>query len=201
MIYALVTNPIVLMVLCGFATFGIMFGAKYLYIGKTKKIKDEKVRRAVNLILGVISSVEISLTVMWFACDVLKISYLWHFAIASGFIATLLYLALEKVLGSEADAAGKVIIDFLSHSTLFEGKLSKDGAYSFIKQIATSIAKVENAKKQKEQNAVDGIAAKLDEFLSDGNITEDEKQKAKQLVEESGIAASVFYDKYSALLK
>ena len=82
MIYALVTNPIVLMVLCAFAAFGIMFGAKHLYIGKTKKIKDEKVRRAVNLLLGVISSVEISLTVMWIACDVLKIAYLWHFAIA-----------------------------------------------------------------------------------------------------------------------
>lgn len=201
MIYAIVTNPIVLMVLCGLATFGIMFIAKHLYLGQTKKIKDEKIRRVVNLLLGTFSSIEISLGVMWIVCDVFKMAYLWHFAIASGFIATFLYLALEKVLGAEIDAVGKVIIDFLSHSDMFEGKISKEGAYSFIKQIATSIAKVENAKKQKEQNAVDGVAAKLDQFLSDGIVTETERQEAKRIVEESGIAASVFYDKYSKLLK
>ena len=201
MIYAVVTNPIVLMVLCGLITFGLMFLAKHLYLGQTKKIKDEKIRRAVNLFLGVTSSVEIALGVMWGACDLLKIDYLWNFAIASGFIATLIYLAFEKILGAEADAAGKVIIDFISHSDMFDGKLSKDGAYSFIKQIASSIAKVEQAKKQKEQNAVDGVAAKLDEFLSDGNITEEEKKQAKKLVEDAGLDVSAFYDKYSALLR
>jgi hypothetical protein len=105
------------------------------------------------------------------------------------------------VLGAEADAAGKVILDFISHSEMFDGKLSKEGAYSFIKQMATSIAKVDDAKKQKERNAVDGVAAKLDEFLFDGKITEEEKRQAKKIVEESGIDVSAFYDKYSALLK
>jgi hypothetical protein len=201
MIYEIVTNPIVLMVLCGFATFGLMFGAKHLYLGRTKKIKDEKIRRVVNLVLGTASSVEIALAVMWGACDLLEIDYLWNFAIASGFVATLMYLAFEKVLGAEADAAGKVILDFISHSEMFDGKLSKEGAYSFIKQMATSIAKVDDAKKQKERNAVDGVAAKLDEFLFDGKITEEEKRQAKKIVEESGIDVSAFYDKYSALLK
>lgn len=201
MIYEIVTNPIVLMVLCGFATFGLMFGAKHLYLGQTKKIKDEKIRRVVNLVLGMASSVEIALMVMWGACDLLEIDYLWNFAIASGFVATLMYLAFEKVLGAEADAAGKVILDFISHSEMFEGTLSKEGAYSFIKQMATSIAKVDDAKKQKERDAVDGVAAKLDEFLFDGKITEEEKRQAKKIVEESGIDVSAFYDKYSALLK
>lgn len=201
MIYEIVTNPIVLMVLCGFATFGLMFGAKHLYLGRTKTIKDEKIRRVVNLALGTASSVEIALAVMWGACDLLEIDYLWNFAIASGFVATLMYLAFEKVLGAEADAAGKVILDFISHSEMFDGNLSKEGAYSFIKQMATSIAKVDDAKKQKERNAVDGVAAKLDEFLFDGKITEEEKRQAKKIVEESGIDVSAFYDKYSALLK
>ena len=179
MIYTIVTNPIVLMVLCAFATFGLMFAVKHLYLPQTKKIKNEQVRRAVNLAVGTSTSVEVALIVMWAACDMLKIDYLWNFAIAAGFIATLLYLALEKVLGAEADAAGKVILDFISHSDMFEGKLSKEGAYSFIKQVATSIAKVETAKKQKEQNAVDDVAARLDHFLSDGIITEEEKRQAK----------------------
>ena len=201
MIYEIVTNPIVLMVLCGFATFGLMFGAKHLYLGQTKIIKDEKIRRVVNLVLGTAFSVGIALAVMWGACDLLEIDYLWNFAIASGFVATLMYLAFEKVLGAEADAVGKVILDFISHSEMFDGKLSKEGAYSFIKQMATSIAKVDDAKKQKERNAVDGVAAKLDEFLFDGKITEEEKRQAKKIVEESGIDVSAFYDKYSALLK
>lgn len=201
MIYTIITNPIVLMVLCAVATFGLMFAAKHLYLPQTKKIKNEKTRRVANLACGVTSSIEIALGVMWVACDVLKIAYLWNFAIASGFAATLIYLALEKVLGAEADAAGKVILDFISHSDMFEGTLSKDGAYSFIKQISTSIAKVESAKKQKEQNAVDGVAARLDEFLSDGKITDEEKRQAKKLVEESGVDVSAFYDKYRALLQ
>jgi hypothetical protein len=201
MIYTIITNPIVLMVVVALATFGLMFAAKHLYLPQTKKIKNEKVRRTVNIGCGVASSIEIALGVMWVACDVLKIAYLWEFAIAAGFAATLLYLALEKVLGAEADAAGKVILDFLSHSDMFEGELSKDGAYSFIKQISASIAKVENAKKQREQNAVDGVAARLDAFLSDGVVTDEEKKQAKKIVEESGIDVSAFYDKYSALLK
>lgn len=201
MIYTIVTNPIVLMVLCAFATFGLMFAVKHLYLPQTKKIKNEQVRRAVNLAVGTSTSIEVALIVMWAACDMLKIAYLWNFAIASGFIATLLYLALEKVLGAEADAAGKVILDFISHSDMFEGKLSKEGAYSFIKQVATSIAKVETAKKQKEQNAVNDVAARLDHFLSDGVITEEEKAEAKRIVEEAGVDVSAFYDKYSALLK
>ena len=201
MIYAFITHPIVLMVLCALATFGLMYAVKHTYLPVTKKIKNEKVRRVVNLACGVASSIELSLGVMWLACDVFELPYYWYYAIASGFIATLIYLALEKVLGAEADAAGKVILDFISHSDMFEGKLSKDGAYSFIKQIASSIAKVETAKKQKEQNAVDGVAARLDEFLADGNVTDAEKAKAKQIVAESGIDVSAFYDKYSALLK
>ena len=201
MIYTIITNSIVLMVLCALATFGLMFAAKHIYLPQTKKIENEKTRRVVNLACGVTSSIEIALGVMWVACDVLKIAYLWNFAIASGFIATLIYLALEKVLGAEADAAGKVILDFISHSDMFEGTLSKEGAYSFIKKISTSIAKVESAKKQKEQNAVDGVAARLDEFLSDGKITDEEKQQAKKLVEESGVDVSAFYDKYRSLLQ
>lgn len=201
MIYTIVTNPIVLMVLCAFATFGLMFAAKHLYLPQTKKIQNEKVRRTVNIAVGTATSVEIALIVMWAACDMLKIGYLWNFAIGSGFIATLLYLGLEKVLGAEADAAGKVILDFLSHSAMFEGKLSKEGAYSFIQQIATSIAKVENAKKQKEQNAVNDVASRLDHFLSDGIVTDEEKREAKRIVEEAGVDVSAFYDKYSALLK
>ena len=39
MIYTIVTNPIVLMVLCAFATFGLMFAVKHLYLPQTKKIK------------------------------------------------------------------------------------------------------------------------------------------------------------------
>lgn len=201
MIYAFVTNSIVLMFICAFLVFGEMFLVKKWYTSFTKKIANAKVRRTANLGLGVVTCLVLALSQMAAICDVFAIPYIWNFAIASGFIATGVYLALEKILGAEVDEVGKMFCDVISHSDKFNGNITHDGMVSVARQMLAIVKKIDDAEKQKENEAVAKVCAKIDEFLADGHLTAYEKEQAKKLIDESGVEVSTFYNKYSEMLK
>jgi hypothetical protein len=64
--------------------------------------------------------------------------------------------------------------------------------YDVVKRLDDGIA-------SKESKTVDAVVAKLDEFLSDGKITEAEKIAAQKIVVESGVDTSLL-SKYKNLL-
>lgn len=202
MIYAFVTNPIVLMFICALLVFAEMFLAKKWYTAFTKKISDVVVRRATNVVLGIATCLVLALSQMAAICDVFTLENYWYYAIASGFIATFIYLVLEKVFtDSELNEIGKTFCDVISHSDKFAGSITKDGMVSVANQMLAIVTKIDNAEKQKEKDAVEKVCAKLDEFLADGHLTAYEKEQAQKIIAESGIDVSAFYDKYSAMLK
>ena len=201
MIYAFVTNSIVLMFICAFLVFGEMFLVKKWYTSFTKKISNAKVRRATNLGLGVVTCLALALSQMAALCDVFAIAYIWNFAIASGFIATGVYLALEKIVGAEVDEVGQMFCQVISHSDKFDGDLTTDGVALAAKKMFAIIAKIDKVEKEKQTEAVEGICKKFDEFLADGHITAYEREQAQALIKESGVDVSTFYEQYSELLK
>lgn len=201
MLLEFVKQPLVLMFICALLVFGEMFIAKKWYTNLTKKIEKAKARRGINLILGIVTSLGLSLSQMAALCDVLAIEWLWQFAIASAFVATFIYIALEKVFGeSEVNEIGKTFCEVISHSAQFDGDISHKGMVAVANKMLTVVHKVDEAVAEKETKAIDDVVARLDSFLADGRVTEQEKAEARKLVANAGIDDATLLAKYSALL-
>lgn len=202
MLYELIKNPLVLMFVCAFLVFVEMFLAKKWYTTFTKKIDNVKARRGVNLVLGIVTCLALALSQMFALCDVLSIAWLWHFAIASAFIATFLYIALEKVFGeSEVNEIGKIFCDVISHSTQFDGSITHSGMVDVANKMLAVVHKIDDNEAAKETKAIDDVVARLDSFLADGKITEAEKAEAQKIVATAGICDTTLLAKYRELLK
>lgn len=202
MLYEFIKQPLVMMFVCAFLVFAEMFLVKKWYTTLTKNIDSVKARRGANLVLGIFTCLVLALSQMAALCDVFGIAWLWHYAIASAFIATFLYIALEKVFGeSEVNAIGKIFCEVISHSTQFDGNITHSGMVDVAHKMSAVINGIDEAKAKKETSAIDNVVAKLDSFLADGEITTDEKAQAKKLVADAGIYDTSLLAKYRELLK
>ena len=202
MIYEFIKQPLVMMFVCGFLVFAEMFLVKKWYTTLTKKIDSVKGRRGANLILGIFSCLVLALSQMAALCDVFGIAWLWQHAIASAFIATFLYIALEKVFGeSEVNEIGKIFCEVISHSSKFDGNITHSGMVDVAHKMSAVINNLDQQIAQKQTTAIDDVVARLDEFLADGKITAAEKAEAKKLVATAGIYDTTLLAKYKELLK
>ena len=202
MLYEFIKQPLVMMFVCALLVFGEMFLAKKWYTTFTKKIESAKTRRGANLLFGIFTCLVLALSQMAAICDVFGIDWLWQFAIASAFIATFIYIALEKVFGeSEANEIGKTFCHVISHSTQFDGNITLKGMVDVANKMLTIVHNLDEQDAKKEEKAIDNVVAKLDSFLADGRVTEEEKAEAKKLVASVNIADATLLAKYSDLLK
>ena len=185
MIQALFTNRWFLYLFCTASVFAAMFGVKFLFVKKTAKIQNEKVRTSVNLVIGVVLSSLISAIEMWLLCDYFGGTFYWKFVFAAALTATGLYLGYEKVFkNADFTAIGKVVSDVLSHSTLFNGNVSKKGLVVFKEQLASVVKDIDSKESSKEDKAVEEAVAKFSAFLADGKVSEEEKAQAEKLLTE-----------------
>lgn len=200
MVFEFIKQPIVMMLLCALIVFGEMFIAKKWYINLTAKIDSVTGRRAANVGLGIATCLVLALSQMALLCDVFAIAFLWQFAIASAFIATGIYLVLEKIFTeSKVNEVGKIFCDVISHSDKFDGNITSAGMVDVAHKMYDVVKRLDDGIASKESKTVDAVVAKLDEFLSDGKITEAEKIAAQKIVVESGVDTSLL-SKYKNLL-
>lgn len=200
MLFEFIKQPLVMMFVCAIGVFGIMFGAKHTFLWLTQKIKSAKTQKVANAILGVATCLEVAFGLMWVLCDAFGIAYLWQYAIGSAFIANYVYVVLEKYLGADVEAIGKVVRDIFTHSDMFEGDITAQGVARFVEKVAEAVKHVDEKIAQKETNAIDDVVSRLESFLADGKVTAEEKAEAQRIVANSGIDTSLLA-KYSALLK
>ena len=190
-ILEILRNPYVLTLVCGLIVFFEMFFAKKWFISFTKKIANEKVRKGLNVIFGIATSFALSLTQLYALSDVIGAVFAIKWAVVAGLAATGLYLIIEKVFTtSEVEAIGKVFCDVISRSGLFDGDLSAKGMVDVAKKLLAIVQTVDARVAAKETEAIDKVVEKLDSFLADGTITEEEKKEAQNIVAEAGIELS-----------
>ena len=201
---SIITNRWFLTALCTLAVFGEMFAVKKLYIHKTANIKDAKVKAAVNIVVGIIACFVLSSAHMWVFSQTLPgVTFAWRWAIASTFGATLLYLLLEKVFGNAVvNKLGNIFADYISHSKLFDGKMTEKGVVAVGEMLLERINKVDKAEADKENKAIAEVLKRFDGFLEDGEVTAEEKAVAADLIKTHNIDVtdSTFEQKYKALL-
>lgn len=196
-----VGNPYIFTAIVLLGVFFEMFAAKKLFIGFTSKIANEKGRRALNLLFGLIVCTVLAYSQMYVFTNLIGVTFAVKHVLAAAVGATGLYLVLEKVFtDSEMTAIGNLFCDIVGRSDIFDGELTATGVKDTIKNFASIIKAQEDAKIAKEKAAVDEVAARLDSFLADGKVTVDEKEAAKKLVEGVEISGST-RAKYEALLK
>ena len=122
---------------------------------------------------------------MWLLCDYFGGTFYWKFVFAAALTATGLYLGYEKVFkNADFTAIGKVVSDVLSHSTLFNGNVSKKGLVVFKEQLASVVKDIDSKESSKEDKAVEEAVAKFSAFLADGKVSEEEKAQAEKLLTE-----------------
>ena len=199
----IVRNPYLFTAIVLLGVFFEMFAFKKLYIGFTSKIKNEKARRGLNLVFGIVSCFILSYSQMHIFCNLITAEFAFKHIAAAALGATGLYVALEKVFSdSEMTAIGKVFCDIFSRSDLFNGEITASGAKSVLANMVSIVRDKDAEEAAKEQKAVEEMKAKLESFLKDGKVTEAEKEAAKKLVAESGVTLSgTTREKYEALLR
>lgn len=198
-----VKNPYVFTAIVLLGVFFEMFAAKKLYIGFTSKIKNEKARRGLNVFFGLVVCTMLAYGQMYVVTNIIGAPFAVKHVLAAAFGATGLYLVLEKVFtDSEMTAIGKVFCDIISRSDLFDGEITPDGVAGTLTNMLAIVQNKDAEKAAQEKKAVDEVAARLDAFLADGKVTAAEKEAAKKLVADSGVALNgSTRAKYEALLK
>lgn len=196
------TNRWVLMVICAVLTFGLMFPVKKWFTSWTPKIKNVKVKTAVNVVLGLITSFVLAAVLMWALCDIFGAVFYWKLVIASTLGATLIYLILEKIFGNAVvNKLGNDFANYISHSDLFDGKITDAGALAVAQSLFDRVNKADKAIAEKEGKAIEEVLKRLDGFIEDGQVIAEEKVAATELINKYGIdVSSSTYEKYKALL-
>ena len=202
MLLSIITNRWVLMLICTIIVFGEMFLVKKWYITATKNVKNAKARTALNIFCGLASCFLLASLQMFALCDVLGAEFSWVSVIAATLGATLLYLVLEKIFGNaEINALGTAFCEFISHSDMFDGKITTEGVIKVAEKLLNITNKIDTAVATKEAKAIDEVIKRLDGFLADGKVTEEEKAAAEELIEKNGIDVnSSTYERFKALL-
>ena len=91
----------------------------------------------------------------------------------------------------------------VSHSDLFDGEISAGGAVKVAEQLHGLVAKIDQKKAEKESKAIDEVVSRLDAFLEDGKVTEEEKKSAETFLANysaDDLKGNPTYEKYLQLL-
>lgn len=204
MIMELMANRWVLYVICTITVFVEMFFAKKWFTCFTAKIKNAKLKSALNLVLGTATCVALAAVQMWALCDVFNGVFYVHFVLAAGATATFIYLAIEKVFGNaEITKLGEVFRSVVSHSNLFDGEISASGASKVAEQLHGVVAKIDKKEAEKENKAIEEVVSRLNSFLEDGKITEEEKRSADSFLKDCSsddLKGNPVYERYVQLL-
>lgn len=201
MIREWIATPLVLAVIVMLITFGAMFGAKKWFLHFTKKIANPTVRRGVNVALGLATCFVISATLLLAFVDWFKLTFVWWTVVVSALGATGMYLILEKVFGeAKVNEAGNAVMEAISHSALFDGKLTADGLAKFTKGLFTVTNGIDKAVAEKENVAVDKALTAIEGFLADGKITAEEQAQIEKMRKSVNLEGTETYNKYLALL-
>ncbi len=199
------TNRWVLYAFCAVFTFIEMIGAKYAYLSWTKKIENEKVRVATNLVCGFALCVLLSAIQMWALCDVFGGIFYWKFVIAAAGTATGAYLVYEKIFGnSENTLLGKVFREVLNNSGLFEGKISSKNAVKLANLLRDRIAELDKKVADRENKGLNTVVSLLGTVIADGKVDEEEKKEVEKVVagfDANDLAKNETYQKYVSILK
>lgn len=202
MLLNFIKNPCVMMVVCAALVFVEMFIAKRWFLHFTKKIKSAQTRRGVNVLLGILTCIALALGQTFAMCDVLHVTMQKPLAFASGLIANFVYLIIEKIWGeSKVNELGEIFQNFISHSDIFEGELSSEGMVNVAKKLFNIADGIDQKKAAQENEAVEKVCMKLEEFLADGVISAEEEAEAKKLLNNTNVTETSTYEKYAALLK
>lgn len=204
MIMELMANRWVLCIICTVFVFAEMFFVKKWYKSFTTKIQNAKVKTATNLVLGMATCVALAAVQMWALCDVFGGVFYWKFVIAAGIGATGLYLCIEKVFGTaETAKLGETFRSVISHSDIFDGEISANGAIKVAEKLHGLVDKIDKKEAEKENKAITEIVSRLDSFLEDGKITVEEKEQADKFLSNystSDLNGNPTYEKYLQLL-
>lgn len=201
MLYTIITNPWVMMIVCSALVFCEMFVAKKWFISFTEKIKNEKVRRGANIFLGVCTCMVLAVAQMYALCDMFEMEVYYTLAFAAALIASFIYLVIEKIFTeSEVNALGKAFCDFVSHSDLFDGELSNEGVVAVARKLLNITNEIDKKAATKQEAAVEEVVKKLNEFLNDGKITDEERKEAEEMTKGMNLDGNSTYEKYKALL-
>lgn len=203
MLVKLLSNTWVIMIICAVIVFGEMFFVKKWFTAFTKRISNVKVRKGVNCLLGVITAIGISFLQMWAICDVLGVKLVWYIAIASAMIATLIYLFIEKIWGDAvATEVGEAFCEVLNRSGDFNGDLSAKGMVALAKKLLGITTELDKKINEKEEVAIDKVVDKINEYMIDGVITDEERKAIDELMKgkEDSFNGNSVYEKYKALL-
>lgn len=196
-------NPYVSGFFCTVFVFIEMFGAKKWFTSWTVKIKNETVRTGLNLVLGVITSFALAAADLYLYSEFLGARFIWNFVFSASAGATLIYLALEKVFGNaKVTALGKVFSNFISHSDLFDGKLTSEGMVSVANKLLDVTRDLDKKEAAKEEKAINQAVELLKGFVVDGKITEEEKAEANKIIAQHSeqLKGNPTYERYQQLL-
>ena len=201
MIRELIATPIVLSIVVMLLTFGEMFIAKKWFTSFTVKMANPVARRGVNLIAGVATAVILAYAQIFAVCDWFNITLAVWTVFVAGLGATGMYLALEKVFGeAKVNELGKTMVNVLSHSKLFDGDLSVEGATKFTKKLLNVVDAIDKEVARQQDVAVDKAVNALEDFVKDGKITKEEQTKAEALLNNVNLDGHDVYKRYQALL-
>lgn len=201
-----ITNRYVLTFICALFTFGEMAVLKKtkLWFGRyTVKIKNVEAKTGVNLFLGIVYCFILSAGQMWAFCDVLPGAvFAWKWVIVATLLATGAYLMIEKIFGNAVtNKLGDMLGNYISHSDMFDGKISKKGMIAVAEKLFERVNKIDKAEAEKESKAIEEVVKRLDGFLSDGEVTAEERTVATELINTHNIDVNnSTYEKYRALL-
>lgn len=203
MLLNLLKTDWILALVCAACVFTEMFLVKKWFTSFTQNIKDARARRGANVILGIFTCFVLSAAQLFGFCDVLGVAYSWVWVIVSTGVATFIYWGIEKVFGDAyVNELGKTFSNFISHSELFDGKITKEGVISVANQLLAITNKVDVAEATKEAKAIDEVVKRLDGFLADGKITDAERAETERIIKASGVNlnGNSTYEKYKALI-
>lgn len=185
--------------------FAEMFVAKKWFIHFTPIIKSAKVRRSVNLLLGVATCFALSAIEIFAICDFVGSSFSWLIVVVTTFAATELYLMIEKIFGeSGVNELGKSLLEIISKSDKFVGDISKSNVTKIAKELIEKAhgvdAKQAMELTDKETAVVDDVIARITSIVEDGVVTDEERAVVDELAKNNDLTQYDVFRKYKDII-
>lgn len=204
-VFDVLRHPAGILAVTSLLVFAEMFIAKKWFLTFTPKIPNATVRKGVNLVLGMVTSFALASAEMWVICDGVGMPLNWYYVVLVTLGVTLAYLALEKVFtNAQIDALGKSIVDLLSKSKKFEGKLTGTHIAHIANEFVKFTTGIETAAKDKVKSEKDKVAddviAKISAIVADGTVTEEEKAEADKLLAGKELPENDIFAKYESII-
>lgn len=204
-VFTVLTHPAGIIATVSVIVFAEMFIAKKWFLTFTPKISNVSLRKGVNLLLGMVTSFSLALAEMWIICDTVGSALNWFYVGLVTLGVTFAYLALEKVFtDAEIDAFGKSLVEMLSKSKKFEGKLTGQHIAHITNEFVKFTTGIDNTAKEKvkteKDKVADDVIAKISAIVADGEVTAEEKAEADKLLAGKTYPANDVFAKYEHII-